>query len=110
MANNSKRLEALMPGGIPRWIRCFDNGGETWDRYSVEFTRPNDFGMSGYVVGRGMSANPFHPGGFGQWFEMRAYEIGRKRSHWGKRVKFQDLPEAVKRCITQDYRELRSLN
>lgn len=34
----STRMKALMPDGVPRYIRCYDNGGVTADRYTVCFT------------------------------------------------------------------------
>ena len=29
------RAERFMPGGVPKHIRCYDNGGETADRYTI---------------------------------------------------------------------------
>lgn len=50
-----------MPGGIPKWVRCYDNGGESIGRYAVCFTRKQ--GGGSYVA---MNSAPFHPQGFGQ--------------------------------------------
>lgn len=32
------RKDQLLPGGVPKYIRCYDNGGKTCDRYTVVFT------------------------------------------------------------------------
>ncbi len=32
------RKASLVPNGIPRYVRCYDNGGESFDRYTVVFT------------------------------------------------------------------------
>ena len=70
----SERQENLLPKGIPKWIRCYDNGGKTFDRFTVIFTRAHNFGLKGFIVGVGMSENPFHPQGFGQHFEYKNHE------------------------------------
>lgn len=97
-----------MPGGIPRWIRIYWDKKDT-GHYTVEFTRPQDFGLKGYVVGREMSDNPYHPQGVGLSFEYPAYQVGRKRGHWGVRVKFQDVPPMVQKSIIQDYCDWRGI-
>ena len=33
--NKTQRKENLLPQGTPRYVRCYDNGGETADRYTV---------------------------------------------------------------------------
>ena len=29
----STRVTRLLPGGVPRYVRCYDNGGETADHF-----------------------------------------------------------------------------
>jgi len=63
---HKERTERLLPNGVPRYIRCYDNGGKTADRYTVCYTgnyRGKTKGWHDYV---GMSGAPFHPQGIGQ--------------------------------------------
>jgi len=108
-----ERRERLIPNGIPRYIRCYDNGGETFDRYTVvytgnyrryitielERTRPR------YYQSIGMSANPFDPQGFGLHGESNAPIDRPKYSHLGKKIKFEQLPDACKKAVMNDYVE-----
>lgn len=115
-----QRIARLMPRGVPRYVRCYDNGGETADRYTVCFT-----GRAASVDGEypylAMSGSPFRPQGFGQHggTKGRACDcvgsswagpsIGRK-CHLGTRIKFTDLPADCKRLVIQDYKEIWKLN
>lgn len=99
------RKERLMPNEIPKWIRCYDNGGKTMDRYTVYFTHAHSFGMKGYVVGVGMSEHPFHPQGFGQHFTLTRYTCYHTCTgkSGGKRIQFKDLPPDCQRLVLSDY-------
>jgi hypothetical protein len=99
--DKAQRKENLMPDGIPKWIRVFDNGGKTFDRYTVIFTHAHSFGLRGYTVGVGMSEHPFHPQGFGQHFEYQNHKYDGKSG--GKRIGFNDLPPDCKRLVIDDY-------
>jgi len=105
----SLRKEALMPGGAPRYIKVFDNGGKTYDRYTCVFSKKSiiDKEDRKYYGTRfmfvGMSEDPFHPLGFGQHGELEPQHIG---SHLGKRIKFDALPEDCKKLVIQDYKYL----
>lgn len=114
------RREALLPGGIPRWFRAYDNRGESFDRYTYVLT-----GKRGEGFYRGCSAHPFHPQGFGisnssgRWIGGRWYPhpvdmppgcglfmapaIGRKHPFLGWRIGWADLPPDVQRSLMQDY-------
>lgn len=75
-------------------VVVLDNGGETVDRYTAVYPDGE---------GRGMSENPFHPQGFGQY-------IGPVDPAWiaettDRRLTFEDLPPQVLKCIEMDYRE-----
>lgn len=104
-----ERKKALMPKGIPRYIKIFDNGGKTYDRYTCIFTKKSIISKEDrkYYGTRfmfvGMSEDPFHPLGFGQHGELEPQHIG---SHLGKRIKFEDLPEDCKKLVIQDYKDL----
>jgi hypothetical protein len=95
-----------MPNGVPRYIRVYDNGGKTADRYTVVFTgnyrRKTNLGFL-YV---GMSENPFHPLGVGQHGDSNT-PIDRPRyGHLGKMIKFDMLPEDCKNLVVSDYKDL----
>ena len=105
---NIKRKNSLMPNGIPRYVRCYDNGGETCDRYTVVYTgryTHKTGGVSWYV---GMSSNPFHPQGFGQHGESSTNVPIDKPSykHLGKKIKFEKLPKDCQRLVIDDYIDL----
>lgn len=77
-------------------VRIYDNGGATFDRFTVIYTdEPEGLGM---FSARAMSSDPFK--GFGQ---MCTASIGK---HLGKRIAFDDLPEPCKRLVMQDKGEL----
>lgn len=98
-----ERKERLLPGGKPKYVRCYDNGGRSFDRYTVVFTGryKNDHSYE-YV---GMSAHPFHPQGFGQHGEHTQPIDYPTYSHLGKKISFDQLPEDCKKCVLQDYKE-----
>lgn len=110
-----KRKDRLLPDGIPKYVRIYDNGGDTFDRYTCVYT-----GNYTHKTGRqhwyvGMSTFPFHPQGFGQHGESHIQidvnksgwppMVGRK-NHLGKRITFNDLPEDCKKLVLQDYVDL----
>jgi len=110
------RQERLAPNGIPRWIRCYDNGDETIDRYTVVFTGRYRHQTGGVTWVLDMSADPFHefcqfnsygPGHLleanrpGQWPPA----IGRK-GNLGVRIRFEDLPRPCQQAVWRSYRDL----
>jgi hypothetical protein len=88
-------------------VKVYDNGGKTFDRYTVVFL---DRKLWGYGprqrqqggMGRllypclGMSSNPFAPNGFGQHSDAA---LG---PHLGKRIPFSALPELSQKCAMRD--------
>ena len=88
----------------PIWIRVYDNGGKTCDRYTIVFT--------GKYPGRNgcdylsLSSEPTSPQGFCQhgWhFQM----IDRPTYiHLGKPITFKDLPLDCQTIVLEDYRIL----
>lgn len=68
-------------------IEIYDNGGETFDRYTVI--------IDGDVYG--MSANPNSPQGFNQYSGTLA-ELPMARSN-GERITMESLPEEVQKAI-----------
>jgi len=114
-----ERRERLMPNGVPHWIRCYDNGGETIDRYTVVYTGNYRHKTGGEFAYLAMNAAPFHPQGFGQHGSSREQvdspkgkwppAYGRK-CHLGMRIPFGDLPPGCQRLVLDNYRELWDLN
>ena len=114
---NTKTLDArtarLLPDNLhPRYLRCYDNGGESVDRYTIVFTgryRHNTGGAQWYVASSGA---PTHPQGcyqHGEFQPGRSGNCGVDRpsyAHLGKRVQFADLPESVRNCVLSDYKYL----
>lgn len=117
MTRKEKRAEALMPGGIPRYVRIYDND-QFADRYTAVFGKKATVWEDGtrtfdYV---GMSADPFHPQGVGvhgetRWQPCDVNEHGffpamGRSNHLGKRIPFAELPEPCKQLVLGDYRAL----
>lgn len=77
-------------------VKCYDNGGETCDRYTVVYL---DYPTrDGLFNGVGCSENPFHPQGFGQHIEC---EYG---SHLGNKISFSSLPKDVQTLVKNDHK------
>lgn len=97
------RKEKLMPNGIPKYVRCYDNGGRTADQYTVVFTGRyrHKTGNEFWVLG--MNKYPFHPQGIGMHLTY-PYQIDYPTyGHLGKKIKFTDLPEDCRKAVLQDY-------
>lgn len=106
----TERRQRFMPGGVPRLVRCYDNGGESIDRYTVVFTGRYRKGTADEFVYLAMNERPFHPQGFGQHGFSRD-QIDRPRSgHLGRRIKFEELPADCQQCSLRTYRELWDLD
>ena len=108
------RSERFAPGGAPRYIRVYDNGGRSFDRFTVIFSGRYRHKTGGEFMLLGMSSNPFWPQGFGQHSSYNiqvdapagwAPAIGQK-CHLGTRIPFADLPKDCKILVWQDYGEL----
>jgi len=125
--NLNDRINRLMPNGLPRYIRVYDNDGRTLDRYTVVFTgNYNNIGKKrgetrNYShISLAMSEHPFNPQGFCQHGETEeiidmdkksgwAPSIGRE-NHLGTRIQFRDLPEDCRKVVISDYKDLWNLN
>jgi hypothetical protein len=119
-----ERRERLMPGGIPKWVRCYDNEGRSCDRYTAVFSGKaarceGDPGQPHQYSYLAMSANPCHPQGFGLHghSDHSACDtpkgawppaVGRK-NHLGTRINFADLPKDCQDLVVQYYVALWSL-
>jgi hypothetical protein len=80
-------------------IQCYDNGGKTFDRYTVVYMDdPEGRGLFSCV---GMSEDPFHPQGFGQ------HSAALPGRHLGKRIAFAQLPADCQKLVRRDLGELK---
>lgn len=98
---SKKFLDGDCPAGV---LAIYDNGGKTWDRYTV-FYKPlvplKD--IRDHIGYRGMSEDPYSPQGFGIYDTMEAWEVARYReSIYRQSAKWSDLPEQVKKSVRHD--------
>lgn len=120
-ARQADRWARFMPGGAPRWVRIWDSGPETNDRYTVVYTGryPKGRGLFRAYQYVGMNSQPFHPsygvcqhGESGEIIDCPhgwAEQVGRKCRHnpeLGRRIQFQDLPPDCRAVVVRDYCEL----
>jgi len=103
---HAARVHRFMPDGKPKYIRLYDNGGESIDRYTVVFSRLNN----GYCSYLAMNGAPFYPQGFCQHGEADHVIDRPKYSHLGKKIKWEDLNADCQQAVLQDYRIIWSLN
>ena len=123
------RAARLLPGGIPRWVRCYDNAtkeepyGLTADRYTCVFIGRYTMNTGGEHWALNMSSDPCHPQGVGihssdrrQWDAMQrdgGYgwppAIGCRHWSLGLRIPFEALPCRCRRVVLPDYCYLWSL-
>lgn len=75
--------------------RVMDNGGATFDRYTLCFMGPD--GPFCY----GASENPFHPQGFGQYAGDMYFPADEEFPDIGINVSIDSLPEQVQNLIKQ---------
>ncbi len=97
------RINRLLPSNKPKYIRCYDNGGKSADRYTIVFTRLNSRGYKGCLY-FGCNREPMHPQGIGMHGEAPTAIDRPAYAHLGKRVQFFDLPEEVRKCVRNSYR------
>ena len=114
------RRERLLPDGTPKYVRCYDNGGKSFDRFTVVFTGRYRHNTGGQFIYVGMSCHPFHPQGFGQHGSSDTQidtrpggwagpSIGRKHETLGTRIGFNELPPDCQKLVMSDYCDLWSL-
>lgn len=99
-----KRSTQRWLAGAPKaLLACYDSGPNRGaDRYTALYGAPLwEPSMGTMLPARFMSSNPSHPCGIGLFGEHSAYDRGAL----GKKVRFEDLPEPVRRCIERDCAE-----
>lgn len=84
--------------GAPQYVLdCFDNCGQTADRYTVLMYWPE---LDGNVAVLGMSGAPTHPQGVSMWSEYHGREIAAYRYREGKtRIQWSALPESIRQHV-----------
>lgn len=94
----------ILEGTDVEVVAILDNGGKTYDRYTVFFEEAFDvpkydenYGPFSYCYG--MSESPFHPQGFCCFAGEYSYRGPESWEHIGHEVEFDSLPEQVKRAI-----------
>lgn len=90
----------------PKYIRCYDNGGKTADRYTVVFTGRYRVKTENQFIYIGMSEMPFHPLGIGFHGESSIQIDRPSYKHLGKKIKFTDLPKDCQLLVGRDYNYL----
>jgi hypothetical protein len=87
-------------------IEVWDNGGKTFDRYTIAISGLQEYNGTPYTYYMGASENPYSPQGFGQHSrELTTAEYKAQRGgFWqlGKRVRVYDLPKPVQRMIANE--------
>ena len=83
------------------FLRCYDNGGRTFDRYTILPPRwaAQYRERGGLFQGLGASEYPFTPQGFGQ------HITAVPGPHLGRRVRLDALPEQVRRFAAEEWPE-----
>lgn len=102
--HQEKRLTSfLIDNSVPRKIRCYDNGGQTADRYTVVFTGGYRKKTSGSFWYLGMSCAPFHPQGIGMHGESDVQIDRPAYSHLGKKIQFGQMTADAQVAAMQTY-------
>ena len=98
------RTARLLPEGQPRYIRVYDNGGESIDRYTVVFTGSRT--SQGHCWYLAMSSMPCAPNGFCQHGEHTTMIDRPTSSHLGKKISFAALPTDCQSAVVNDYKAI----
>ena len=82
---------------VPRYLRVYDNGGETADRYTICFTKKR---VCGQFMDIGAGPGHYSHGFNDTLIDRPGY------SHLGKPISFNDLPVGVRMKVLAEYVEL----
>lgn len=77
-------------------IKCYDNGGATFDRYTVVYLDQPER-TPGLYAAVGASEDPFNALGLGQ------HTTAMPGDHLGREVPFDTLPAPVQQLVRQDF-------
>jgi hypothetical protein len=94
-------VEDVLERGGGMKIKVYDNGGKTFDRYTVVIERKTKGALDKDMYG--MSFNPNSPQGFNQYEGPvgSGWTARQLAKQLGKRLKWSDVPEEVKRAAKQ---------
>ena len=101
-----RQVKNLFIGENPRYIRCYDNGGKTIDRYTCVFTGRYRKRFENKFIDLSSSPDPYSPTGVGSIGESDVQIDKPTYSHLGKKVSFDTLPTEVKAYIVSVYTEI----
>lgn len=79
-------------------LAIYDNGGKTWDRYTVVIDDNDETYTGKHWSMLGLSKNADMPDGFSQMSEG-IYNLGGNNRHLGKRIRFEDLSATLQKHI-----------
>lgn len=88
-------------------LRCYDNGGRSFDRYTIippRWARQYRERAPGLWSAIASSEFPFNPQGFGQ------HCTAAPGPHLGERIDWADLPDGVQRFARQAFPEYAPLD
>jgi hypothetical protein len=109
-----QRIENLLPGGKPKYVRVYDNAStenESCDHYTVVFSGRYTHKTAREHWFLTMSGAPYHPQGICQHGTSQqsidapegwSPQIGRK-CHLGRRIPFEQLPADCQKVVLHDY-------
>lgn len=83
-------------------IMCYDNGGQSFDRYTVVFTQK----ISGSYFYLSMSSNPTHPIGFGHCDQSHSRIDCPTSENLGENIEFEKLPTDCQTWVNTIHNEL----
>jgi hypothetical protein len=84
----------------PKYIRIYDNKGESNDRFTVVFTKKR---INEEFLYLGLNEYPYHPMGFAQHGYTKEMIDKPSYSHLGKKIKWNDLNDDCKKAVNETY-------
>lgn len=103
----SSRLLVIVSNQLtPKYIRCYDNGGKTADRYTVVFTGRYRHKTDNEFNYLGMNGSPFHPLGIATHGSSKKQIDRPSYKHLGKKITFNDLPKDCQTLVSSDYNDI----
>lgn len=98
-----QRKASLLPSGIPKYLRIYDNGGKTFDRFTIVFTgKYRKSHRDGYLY----AGSGIDPTGFYQHGENATPIDKPGYAHLGKKIPFGELPKKVQSQVISDYKHI----